>query len=221
MRRNVGGSALKARSAAGKLTAILGVADHNGWAVCVTVAASRGVAVVVDRRRLELIEPGVPSQPYHHEAVGMPLPQAETLVARVRESVLRTTLARVSELRDELQPPYTIAAMTMRNPPLDHVPVTVAEAHTSYAVTCRADGMMYHDALSTAARRLNIALELHDRGEEMARAADHFGATFEELERFLDAAGDSLGPPWRKEHRLAAAAALGVLADRARVSLFQ
>jgi hypothetical protein len=211
---------VKARGAAGALNAVLGVADHNGWAVCVTVAVSRGLPVVVDRRRVPLIEPGVPSQPYHHETVGMPLPEGEKLVVRVRESVMRTTIARVSQLRDELQPPYTIVAMTLRNPPLTYVPVTVAEAHKSYPVMCRADGMMYHDALCTAARRLGIALELHDRGEVVALAADRLDVSLKELEHFLQSAGESLGPPWQKEHRLAAAAAIRALADRGRVSLF-
>jgi len=125
----------------------------------------------------------------------------------------------LSELRHELQP-CTIVAMTLRNPPLSYVPVTAAEAHKSYPVMCRADAMMYHDALCAAARRLSIPLELHDRGEEVVRAADRLGVSLEDLEHFLQAAGKSLGPPWHKEHRLAAAAAMGVLADRARVSLF-
>jgi hypothetical protein len=202
------------------LTAILGVADHNGWAVCVTVAANRGVPVVVNRRRIELVEPGVPSQPYHHETVRMPRADAETLVRRVRESVRRTTIARLTELRDELQPPYTIVAMTLRHPPLSYVPVTVAEAHASYPVMCRADGMMYHDALCTAAWHLGIGVELLERGTEIARAAGRLDVSHEELERFVQDAGKSLGPPWRKEHCLATAAAIGVLADRARVSLF-
>jgi hypothetical protein len=201
------------------LTAVLGVADHNGWAVCVTVAVSRGVPAVVDRRRIDLVEPGIPSQPYHHETVGMPLLDAERLVVRVRESVLRKALVRLSELRAELQPPYTIVAMTLRTPPLAHVPVTVSEAHASYPVMCRADGMMYHDALCTAARRLSLAIELHDRGEEVGRAVDRLGVGPEKVEHFLDAAGERLGPPWRKEHRLAAAAALGILAKRAQLSL--
>ena len=210
---------MTARKAAGTPTAVLGVADHNGWAVCVTLAADRGFPVVVDRRRLDLIEPGVPSQPYHHETVGMPRAEAEKLVVRVRESVMRTTLARLSELRDELHSSYAIVAATLRHPPLTYVPATVAEAHESYPVMCRADGMLYHDALCTAARRLNIALELYDRGEEVGRAADRLGVSVEELEQFLHTAGERLGPPWRKEHRLAAAAAVRVLADRARVSL--
>jgi len=148
----------------------------------------------------------------------MRLAEAEKLVVRVRESVMRTTLVRLSELREELQP-YTIVAMTLRQPPLSYVPVTVAEAHRTYPVMCRADAMMYHGALCTSARRLGVAMELHDRDGEVGRAADRLGASVDELERFLQTVGESLGPPWRKEHRLAAAAALGVLAEHARVSL--
>ena len=196
------------------MIAVLGVADHNGWAVCVTVAASRGVAVIVDRRRIELIEPGVPSQPYHHETVRMPRPEAEQFVVRVRESVLRTTCACLTELRDELQPPHTIVAMALRIPPLEYVPVTVADAHASYSVMCRADGMMYHDALRTAAGELNLPVVLDPRGEAVARAADRLGVGVDAVERFLRDAGASLGPPWQKEHRLATAAAMTVLAER-------
>src|SRR5262245_14608638 len=201
------------------LTAVLGVADHGGWAICVTVAANRGAPAIVDRRRIALIESGVPSQPYHHDTVRMPLAQAEELVARVRKSVLRTTLASVTALRDELQPPYTIVAMTLRNPPLDYVPITVAEAHASYSVMCRADGIMYHDAICQAAKQLKIPVERHDRGSEIARTAERLDVSTEDVERFLQRAGKALGSPWQKEHRLAAAAAIRVLADRGRASL--
>jgi hypothetical protein len=85
---------------------------------------------------------------------------------------------------------------------------------------CRADGMMYHDALCTAARRLSLVVEQHDRGEEVMRAADRLGVSVEELEHFLQAEGERLGPPWQKEHRLAAAAAIAVLSQHMKVSLF-
>jgi hypothetical protein len=42
----------------------LGIAHHFGWAVAVTASADHRV---VDRRRIELIEPGVPTAPIHHE----------------------------------------------------------------------------------------------------------------------------------------------------------
>jgi hypothetical protein len=202
------------------VNSVVGVADHSGWANCVTVAVNRGVPVVVDRRRLTLIGAGLPNQPYEHGTVGMALPDAERLLARVRESILRTTLARVTELRDELQPPYTIVAMTLRTPTLPSLPATVAEAHASSHVTNRADGMLYHHALCTAARRLRIRVELQDRGSELPRAADRLGVSSEDVELFLRTTGEELGAPWQKEHRLATAAAIAVLADRTRLSLF-
>ena len=42
----------------------LGMAHHLGWALAVTASATYEV---VDRRRIELIEPGVPTAPIHHE----------------------------------------------------------------------------------------------------------------------------------------------------------
>jgi hypothetical protein len=66
----------------------LGIAHHLGWAVAVTASADHKV---VDRRRIELIEPGMPTAPIHHE--GKPLDDDATavLVAQVRASVVRAT----------------------------------------------------------------------------------------------------------------------------------
>ena len=77
----------------------VGVAHNFGWAVAVTASPDHEV---VDRRRLELIEPGLPSAPVHH--VGGPhdmhrqTPPLDddalaALVADVRESVLRASSA--------------------------------------------------------------------------------------------------------------------------------
>ncbi len=41
----------------------LGIAHHFGWAVAVTASADHAV---VDRRRIELIEPDLPPAPIHH-----------------------------------------------------------------------------------------------------------------------------------------------------------
>ena len=53
----------------------------------------------------------------------------------------------------------------------------------------------------------------------MARAAGRLDVSVEDLEQFLQRAGEPVGRPWQKEHRLAVAAAVGVLAARARLSL--
>ena len=66
--------------------AIIGVSDHNGWAVLVTVA---GDATLLDRRRVELVGSDLPSMPHHHEGQTLPLKQALDLVERVRVSADR------------------------------------------------------------------------------------------------------------------------------------
>ncbi len=62
---------------------ILGVSDHGGWAVLVT--ADRDGALL-DRRRVELVDEGLPKLPHHHDAQGLPADEAVALVERVRVS---------------------------------------------------------------------------------------------------------------------------------------
>ena len=70
----------------------VGIAHHYGWAVAVTASADHAV---VDRRRIELIDSGLPAAPVHHEGgphllhrTGEPLDDdaLERLVAEVRAS---------------------------------------------------------------------------------------------------------------------------------------
>jgi hypothetical protein len=58
----------------------LGIADHLGWAVAVTAA---GDHEVVDRRRIELVEPGISAAPIHDESRRLDVDATATLVAEV------------------------------------------------------------------------------------------------------------------------------------------
>jgi hypothetical protein len=82
----------------------LGIAHHYGWALAVTATVDYRV---VGRRRIELIEPGVPTAPIHHEGgahllhqSGEPLDDNSlaALVADVRASVIRATSTALDEL---------------------------------------------------------------------------------------------------------------------------
>src|SRR5688572_13987151 len=59
----------------------LGIADHFGWAVAVTASSDYEV---VDRRRIPLIEPGMPTAPI--EGCRLDIAATVELVARVRAS---------------------------------------------------------------------------------------------------------------------------------------
>src|SRR5215469_15235125 len=61
----------------------IGVSDHGGWAVLVTVARD---GTLLDRRRVELVGEGLPRLPHHSEGQRLPLDKAVELVERVRMS---------------------------------------------------------------------------------------------------------------------------------------
>jgi hypothetical protein len=196
---------------------VVGVADHNGWANLVSVAAVNGEPTVVDRRRVTLIEKGVPSQPYHHETLTLSDAVSEGLLRRVERSIAACTVVGFDRLSADLSPHYRVSAITIRHPPLAHLPATVAEVHASYHTTCRADGMLYHRAICAAARQRGWTPVLHRRGEELSMAAEALGVSTSDVERFINDLKQSLKAPWTAEHRHAFAAAIAALSKQSRV----
>ena len=98
--------------------------------------------------------------------------------------------------------------IAIRVPPLPSLPATVAEVHASTWITNRADGMIYHQALTQAAAQLNLRVFYFEKGNVLELAAQARGKTARDLERQLKAFGTTLGPPWRKGHVVACAGAI-------------
>lgn len=69
-----------------KYGGIIGVSDHGGWAIFVTITRD---GVLLDRRRVELVDDELPAIPHHHEAQMLPMEEAVALVERVRLSAER------------------------------------------------------------------------------------------------------------------------------------
>ena len=202
----------------GRRPVVTGISDHNGWAVFVCIAARDGEPVVIDRRRVGLIEPGLPKQPYEHETLDLDTARAEELVIEVRESAVHCAERALARLRSG-PAAREIVSIALREPPLPRLPKTVAEAHASYPVMVRADATLYHDALCQAASSLGVGVELMARGEERRRAAEALRIGPERLDGWLDGLRESLGPPWQKDHKDAAARAVAVLGRYTAVTL--
>ena len=190
---------------------VVGVADHNGWAALVCVSVKDGSPEVIDRRRVELIEPGLPKQPYEHETAGMNAAEAERLVQEVRDSAAHCAEQALSRLRSGLGTAGEILSIALRTAPLPRLPGSVAEVHASWPIMVRADAMLYHDALCSSAALLGINVNTFARGEERPRAADATATTVERLDRFLSGLHASLGPPWQRDQQAAAARAIAAL----------
>jgi len=191
--------------------ATVGVAEHGNSAVLVTVAAG---GELLDRRRVDLTR-GLPTHPYHHEgswAVGrylnspwartISLADAVALVELVREAAARGAGESLEALAREV--PVPIAGIAIRVCP--ELPATTEARIADTRAANVADSVMYRQALTTAGEARGWSVVWYDRERVFRDAAASL--EHEDLDAHLRAMGRSIGPPWRAEHRLAAAAAL-------------
>lgn len=191
--------------------AVVGVADHSGWAALVTVGADERGVRVLDRRKCELLGPDLPRQPYH-AAVGLDLDAAEDLVSRVYAAAEDGAVAALAALAGDLGDSHRPVALVLRGERA--VVPSLATVLASHALIHAAEGALYRAALGEAATRSGLDVSRHPPGEATAAAVTALATTPAELDRRLRDWGRDLGPPWRKEHREAAAAALGELCHR-------
>ena len=197
---------------------VVSVADHTGWAHLVCVAAPGNVPAVVARRRVALIDTGLPTMPYEHDTTALGEDEANAVIARVRRSIAARTSDALRRIVIELAPAHTAVALAIRKPPFDDLPATVAAVRTSRLLYA-ADGMLYQLAICRAARQLGLDVHMWRRGEETSRAAQQLGVTPGEVDEFVSRTGRPAGPPWTQEHRRAYAAGIAALAAHARSRL--
>jgi hypothetical protein len=176
----------------------LGIADHLGWAVAVTASADHEV---VDRRRIELVEPGVPSMPIHGEGKRLDLAATTALVADVRASAARATSASLDELQATL--PAPIVSISLRDWPSDFPDDIAVQRRAPFEA--RADAVMYRQVLSDIARSRGWKLHFYDAKDVMDLVVGMLGERADEVLRGPRA---RLGPPWAKDHRVALAATI-------------
>jgi hypothetical protein len=178
---------------------IIGISDHGGWAVLVTVARD---GTLLDRRRVELVDEHLPKIPHHAEAQALPLDEAVALVERVRESAQRRAKLGLDAVA--MTVPGRIMGVALRQCP--GLPPTIAERIKDYRAQNVADWVMYRKALAAAAEASGWAVhwydakKLFDAASEALRIED-FDSHFLQLRR-------SIGSPWGKDHKIAMAAAV-------------
>jgi hypothetical protein len=185
----------------------LGIAHHFGWAVAVTASADHEV---VDRRRIELIEPGLPPAPIHHEggphllhrrAEPLDDDALTALVADVRASVVRAASAALDELATAL--PEPIVSISLRAWPADFPEDIAVQRRVPHE--SRADSVMYLQVLADLACDRSWDVHLYDAKHVEGEAAGILGERADEV---LHGPRATLGPPWSKDHRMALAATI-------------
>lgn len=187
---------------------VIGATDHYGRAELVTLAVEDAAPVFLDRRRVELIDPEFPTAPYHHEALELEIGQASELVDRVRRSVAEHAGEAISSMRAT----FGAQALILPASPFDRLPGSLEDVLASRPLTAAADGMLYRESLADAAAELGMEVRRYPRKTDPTLlAAEAMGVDVSEITSLVARFGREAGTPWRKDHKLAAAAALSVL----------
>ncbi len=179
--------------------AVIGVSDHGGWAIAMTVTRE---GALLDRRRVALVEDGLPALPHHHEGQSLPIADAVALVERVAQAAARCARARLAEIAAEV--PGEIDRVALRACPA--LPATIAERITDYRAMCVADWVMYREALASAAAARGWSVTWYDRKRVFAAAAEALARP--SIDGLLTETRARVGAPWREDHRVAMAAAI-------------
>jgi hypothetical protein len=190
-----------------------GMKAHSGWAALVVLGKQGDGFVVVDRRRIELVKSEWARQPYH-AAEGLQPQAARDLVERgihaahenaVRE--MKATVQRESERKNEVKACGVLVGSPMPD-------WSVAEILAVHFRMHKAEGVLFREALIHAAKDCKLkALEIPEK-EIMAHAEHKLKIPALELSKQLSAIGKAAGPPWGKDQKDAALAAMIAFAVR-------
>ncbi len=176
----------------------LGIADHLGWAVAVTASADHEVA---DRRRIELVEPGLTAAPIHYESWRLDVAATAALVAEVRASVARATAAALDEIATAVREP--VVSISLRTWPPEFPDDIAIQRRPPYE--SRADAIMYRQVIADLARARHWQVHLYSAKDVVDQAVGILGERADEV---LHGPRATMGPPWAKDHRMALAATI-------------
>ena len=202
------------------MKAVLGLKSHSGWAALVVLGAAEGDWHVIDRRRVELVEPADAQwakQPYHaaenlrpeaaRDLVERGMASARQIAAREVRAAVQRTRAKKHEI--------VACAVLVGDPMPDW---SVDEILSVHFRMHKAEGALFQDVLGAAARACRVTLAAIPLKELAAQARAAFGPRTSRVLAQIASLGKSVGPPWGKDQKEAALAAAIVLGGRSLAS---
>ena len=190
------------------MTVAIGIKAHSGWAVAVAINLRDSGLELVERQRLDLLDGADPGykQPYH-TAEELPLADAERFVDSANELIRRATLKAVGAFVGTVTEsgPVTRVAVVVPSPMPFWTTVEILAVHPRMHT---AEGCLYPDALLEAGYQLGVDTVPVAEKTIAETASEVLGADFGRVNEQLAIMGKAAGPPWTKDHKLAALAAV-------------
>lgn len=176
--------------------AALGIRAHSGWLAAVAVAGSPTAPIVLERRRIEIADPGLPGskQPFH-AAESLASAQADGHIQRCRASstglAVEGFAALIKHLASKGCQPAAAAILLAAGRPLPDL----AAILRSHALILTAEGEFFREiaALACESCRLRV-VRVKERDLRAGLP-------------LIDDLGKLIGPPWQQDQKLAALAA--------------
>lgn len=184
--------------------AAIGFRAHSGWTAAIVVAEPVNTPALVDRRRIELAdaENEGSMQPYH-AAEDFAIEDAEKYINRCTETAVRLA---VESLRDVVKrarkKDYEIVGCGLLLSNARPLP-NLASILASHALIHTADGELFRDALTQAAKELGLPVNAVKEQDVQELAGSAIGASDSKMKQRLEEMGAEIGPPWREDQKLA------------------
>lgn len=182
-----------------------GLKAHSGWAVLVVLGKQRDELLVLDRRRIELIDEAWAKQPYH-AADGLESQRARDLVKRgvdaahrIALSEMKAAIKRERERKNEVTGCAVVVGTPMPDWNTDQILAVHFRMH-------KAEGVLFQNALVRAAEKCKL--------KTLPVSDNELGTQGEMLVNKIAALGKSIGPPWGKDQKDAALVAFMALGEQ-------
>jgi hypothetical protein len=194
----------------------LGLKAHSGWAALVALGREGGDLRVVDRRRIELVGKADASwarQPYH-AAEDLEAEAARKVVERGVDGARRAALAEIrSAVRRARDSGHDVVAgaVLVGEPMPDW---SVDEILAVHFRMHKAEGVLFRDVLLRACEACGLRALAVPEKRLMQDARRIVGPSAAGVSRTLGDLGRSVGPPWGKDQKEAALAAMIALRGR-------
>ena len=192
-----------------------GLKAHSGWAALVAVGKPDGDFVVVDRRRIELVEDERAKQPYHAAEELKPDAARDVVEGgveaahRIAAREVRASVKRERQRGNEV----TARAVLVANP----MPAwSIEEILAVHFRMHKAEGALFRDALVRATKACGLRLVAIPEKQLTRHAEKALGTPVSRLVKKVATLGKAVGPPWGKDQKDAALAALVALQARSK-----
>lgn len=188
-----------------------GFKAHSGWAALVVIGKPENGFEVIDRRRIELVDPDDADwakQPYH-AAENLPSAEARRLIERAISSAHRIATKEMSAFVKRSQDAgHEMAgcAVLIGTPMPDWTIEQILSVHVRMH---KAEGVLFPGALIHTAEACDLKVLAIPEKELNARAEEALGLPV--ATRTIATLGKAAGPPWGKDQKSAALAAMIVM----------